>query len=416
MRIKNIFKLGVATLLVSVLATSCYKENPYSPVNDILPGAAAPTVTVTDIADSSFVVNLVSSATGYVSYVVLGGTGNEVTAEDIAKENAGGLKEGNFKVSDATATFSATADKDIEQYTQYEIFAVVTNADGVFGTVSEATVIRTTDSWNPERVVAADQTGDKTAQNGSFKLVYNEKVAVDLSTKKISIEYAFGDSIVDMTTANISVDGNEVVITPSYPADYSDTLFLQVEEGAITDIKGQSADAITSGLHPTTGEYVGVYVIINEDPRTILTGDFYSISESNWGGMYVDNFTIALDPTSLDSLVITNLLGIGIPVKAFVDLENSVIKINADQEYIGNHAGVGGDVVLYEADDAIISGTFDEDGVITMDDEWGYVIVSGAYAGYWYDKYISSVWYPGTLDTAKGYEKAANTNVKSEKF
>jgi hypothetical protein len=210
-----------------------------------------------NVGDSLIVVDVTSSADGFVAAILLEGTGNPVPSDSTA------LLEGNvdylayaYGEAVANAATMLTFASDIQQNTAYEVMAVAVNADGVVSTV-EVVGITTDDTYAPNLlatipVVEYDPVVELV---DTIMLQFDEPVA--LGAGKFTFESFYEGQVVDVPTANLFVSGNMVgIILPFTPA-HGDYLWLHWEESAVVDLVGNGVAAQTTILEE--GAFVGFY-------------------------------------------------------------------------------------------------------------------------------------------------------------
>lgn len=270
MKTNNIFKIS-AFLLGIIVAFSCAEWEEY----ESLDLAAAPTVSVeqSNVGDSLIVVDVTSSADGFVAAILLEGTGNPVPSDSTA------LLEGNVdylayaygKATANTATMLTFA-SDIQQNTAYEVMAVAANADGVVSAV-EVISVTTDDTYAPNLLATypSISTDPVIELVDTIMLEFDEPVA--LGAGKFTIEAYNEDQVEDVPAANLFVSGNMVgIILPFTPAN-GDFLSLHWEDAAVEDLSGNGVPAFTTTEE--AGTFDGFYwrvVTIDMDFKTVIPG------------------------------------------------------------------------------------------------------------------------------------------------
>ncbi len=254
MKAKYIYQIG-AFLLGSLILSGCVEW----PEFEALDLESAPTVTVeqTNVGDSTITVDVTSSANGFVSAILLPGTGNPIPAD------SGAILQGNVEYLDyasgeteANTPVSFTFETDIVQNTPYEVMAVAANADGVVSTV-EVISITTDDTYSPNLLATYPAiTYDPVIELAdTIMLEFDEPVA--LGAGKFTFEAFYEGQVVEVPAANLFVSGNMVgIILPFTPA-HGDYLWLHWEDGAVEDLSGNGVPAVTTIMDG--GAFVGYY-------------------------------------------------------------------------------------------------------------------------------------------------------------
>jgi hypothetical protein len=256
MKAKYIYQVG-AFLLGSLIFSGCIEWEEFEPL-DL---ASAPTVSVVqgNVSDSVIVVNVTSSADGFVAAILLEGTGNSIPLDSTA------LLKGNVEYlayaygpAEANSATALTFASSVQQNSAYEVMVVAANADGVVSDV-EVIEITTTDTYPPS-LLGASPAIDYAAvvQNGdTLVLVFDEPVL--LGDGKFTFETFYTGQEVVVPDDNIWAAGPYVFIV--LPADfpYREYLWLHWEAGAVTDLVGNAVDEWTTFYDGEAGEFVGVF-------------------------------------------------------------------------------------------------------------------------------------------------------------
>lgn len=225
---------------------------------------AAPDVTITTsaVGDSTFTLVVApQEGTQYYSYVV-----KEEDAPNLPSAAlllAGNVKDavagGVLKYAD-NQTFTIVLE-GLVQNTNYQIYAVAGNDQGITGEVSHIQVL-TTDSYRP---IIKKFAGEKNL----LKLAFDE--LLERGEGRITIDYYFINEpkqviSVENPVDSIQVNGNEVNITlRDYPGVYA---CVSYEEGAFKDLQGQPCKKITSGVNDA-GKFVNIYYRLDKVPFVV---------------------------------------------------------------------------------------------------------------------------------------------------
>ena len=149
------------------------------------------------VKDSSAVVNVVNPSNGYITLGIMKKPATDSTfdAEAFFKQNVSGFK---FVTVKCTANKAVAINfGSLEQYTDYVIYGVSSNADGVLGDPVKLT-FKTGDTHAPNLVSTTPDfdgsLGAVLSTNGEITLNFDEPVVYD-NTKNIKYE-AYNDGIV----------------------------------------------------------------------------------------------------------------------------------------------------------------------------------------------------------------------------
>ncbi|MDA3928424.1 MAG: hypothetical protein PF541_05655 [Prolixibacteraceae bacterium] len=223
---------------------------------------AAPTVTIKmeEVKDSSIVVSVSSTATGFITGVLVEGVGNVAPDSTL-------LIQGNVEALDAAYTEVLEADVKImyeigglTQNTKYEIFTVAQNEDGVLSDVVKL-MVSTTDAYNPVLVGVDPGPAYDAEQSTTMEvvLVFDEPIgAADASKFTFSYFYegvdaVAGDAVVD------SENPYQVIVSQSRSANDGEYIWLSFAEGAVTDLVGNPVASFTTGFNEAQDGFEGLY-------------------------------------------------------------------------------------------------------------------------------------------------------------
>ena len=254
MKIENKYFKPLSLLaMLALMVVSCtefeeFESTSYGP---------GPTITLAQVSvqDSSITVSVTSDADGYVSVILLSGTGNAVP------EDPEDLLTGNV-VADAYQSKTVTANTaavftfgGLVQDAAYEVMAAANNADGKPSAVSTLTV--GTDDTNPPVLTETDPAvgyAPALAVGGPVVLIFDEPVVYD-DTKDLTFsEFYDGE---DVVAASVTVDGNVVTVTPGEDFTNYDYAMLSYPEGTFTDLSGNLTAEVDSYFDGA--DLVGLY-------------------------------------------------------------------------------------------------------------------------------------------------------------
>lgn len=224
--------------------------------------ADAPTVSVSleEVKDSSVVVSFTSSATGFLSFILLEGVANETPDSTALIElNVSAIDDGSYEVLTAGEKISHEF-AGLTQNTVYEVFAVSQNTDGVLSKVSDALMIKTSDAYAPVLDKIAPAVSNKPEQAVDFEitLTFDEPIGT-VDASKFTFVYFFED--IETKAESVTVNEKnpyEVVVTQTRSAHPRDYVFLSYDEGAVLDIVGNPVTSQVSGLDED-GYIVGLH-------------------------------------------------------------------------------------------------------------------------------------------------------------
>ena len=249
--------LSTLTLLL-VFVVGCTKFEDYESKKL----ADAPTVSLAteEIKDSSVVVSFTSSATGFLSFVLLEGVANATPDSTALIElNVDAFDGGSYEVLTAGEKI-AHEFSGLQQNTVYEVFAVSQNADGVLSKVSDALMIKTSDAYAPvlDDVAPSISTTPEKAVDFEVTLTFDEPIGT-VDASKFTFTYFLEDAEAKAGSAVVNEENPyEVIVTQSRSAHTRDYVFLSYDEGAVLDIVGNPVAAQISGLDEE-GYLVGLY-------------------------------------------------------------------------------------------------------------------------------------------------------------
>ncbi|MEX2372030.1 MAG: hypothetical protein WD578_13590 [Bacteroidales bacterium] len=258
-----------AFLLGTILMVGCVEWDEF----ESLDLDAAPTVTVVQsaVGDSLIAVDVTSSANGFVSVIILEGTGNVVPSDSVAllKGNVSYLDFASVEV-EADVAVTVTFASGIEQDASYEVMAVSANADGV---VSEVAVlaITTADTYAPAFVSASpDFTYDPIIEPGDTIVISFDEPVI-LGSGAFSFEGFYSGDVFEVTNATVS--GNNVYLPVPVDFAYREYIWLHWETGAVVDAEGNETSALTTFLDG--GAFSGAFwrIVAMKHPVLSVTPD-----------------------------------------------------------------------------------------------------------------------------------------------
>lgn len=292
---KNIYKfLPVIIFSILISFIGCQEETDYPDLIDLGTNPTFVTqVAVGSATDLSFDITITPDIIGVAYYVVTiaGSVEEKPTFEDVIDGAVDGtVASGSieFETTDADAVTIT----GLDSYTSYDVFAVMTNNNGLSAQVSDKVTISTSDIVDPVIVDMVPFGQDpKVAANQPMIITFDEAVNYD-NTKDVTIWSYWAGIDVIVPEDSISISGNTVTI--SYGVlPYNNYIFVEFEEGAFVDVAGNGAEALVSGV--VGGYLVGFWFRTELDPATQLA----SVFDSFLGDIACTDYDYA-DSTTVD--------------------------------------------------------------------------------------------------------------------
>ncbi len=227
-------------------------------------------------------------------------------------------------------------------------------------------------------------------------------VTFSLSTEGID------NPAIEGTDFNVINSSNTLTFANYYSTD---TIYIDAIDNDLYD-RNKTVNIVlsnpTNGFELSNESIFELSVIDNEHPLALVIG-IYSMTYSGYWDKKSSNFveksivkgtynvTTTPDPEDETKLIVSGIVGGADDVSASVDLD--AMTITFERQPVGDHAGYGETDLTsgvpgtggVSANTAAIVGTIDSDGTIHVDN-FGFILTSGDYAGYWWDFYLTSVW------------------------
>lgn len=361
---KNIYKFIMLILVAtSVTFFSCQEDPDYPALVDLGTNPTFVTdVAATNVADTGFTMTITSSITGVAYYVVTtaGSVEEAPTYIEIIDEDVEGtVKSGTLDFETADPVSMIFTDLDI--YTSYDVFAVMTNDNGLSAQVSARITITTTDNQDPSIESFVPAVGGLAEIDEDIVITFNENVTY-VSGKTLTLTSDFGGFNEVVASADILVVGNVVTISHSdWP--YSDYINLEMEAGAFIDASGNESEEIF--LWPTTPNYW--FETKAEIDFTNLVGGFYVSSENEigFGSGERGGYFVNIEQEDATTLVVYSLRFNGAELYLTLNPVDNSITV-ADQPVV-YHEGYGEDIYGYDTDpfgigagSGYVPGSYDE--------------------------------------------------------
>ncbi len=208
------------------------------------------TLSVSDVADSSFIIDLSTDKAGYLGFVVLADGAQDPVAISILSSSLDG---GENTVALQTYKLDAAGGKSasvsgLMPNTYYKVAVASSNVDGVESDVETFTV-KTDDGIGPTFKSSSPEISNTAAVpvSSDIVLTFDEPVKVD-PAKKFTFTYYFEGISVDVTLDSTNVSGNTVTVPQSHVGHTGDYLFLSWEAGAVTDLSDNPCAERISGV------------------------------------------------------------------------------------------------------------------------------------------------------------------------
>jgi len=256
----------VGIFVLALVVVSCTEFEEYSSKSF----GSGPTITLAQVSvqDSTFTISATSSADGYVSVILLSGTGNTPPEdpEDLATGNISAMDFQSKSVAASTAkNFTFTG---LVQDAAYEVMAVATNKEGKYSEVSTLAV-GTDDTYPPELLGTSPDVGYSPVLpvDGSVDLIFDEPIVYD-DTKDLTFREFYDGQ--DVVAGSVTVSGNTATVTLGEDLTYRDYVLLSYPEGAFTDLSGNPVAAMDTYLDGNS--FVGLFwraVAMEYDPESI---------------------------------------------------------------------------------------------------------------------------------------------------
>lgn len=242
--IRNITAVMFGAFLL--LPTACTNLEEYDASK--LADPVALSVVVAQVGDSTIQLTVTNPSDGYVTLGVFEDPGDDLDLDPDAffRHNFEGVI---FKTVKASKNTALTVEFDeLIQNTDYVVYGVSSNADGVLGDIVRKS-FTTSDSFTPNLLSVTPAIEGDMSLTGELVLEFDEPVLYD-STKVLDYDYYYEGITVENDVLDVKVDGNVVTITVdslSRPKN-GELIFVCWEEGTFTDLSDNPVEALSSGL------------------------------------------------------------------------------------------------------------------------------------------------------------------------
>mgnify|MGYP001317559231 CR=1 FL=1 len=358
----NILKFIGFFVMVAFIA-SCEKEafEDYSST----PAAAAPTLTVTidSNTDSAMTVSYNMNVAGRVTLAVVPTSVDTPSIGDLESRVVAGASYIDYFKHDAGDAQGTKTYTGLMPYTQYRVFAIGQNRDGVPSEMVITGSIRTQDFAIPVISSFSPAKGaEDIAIDADLTLTFSEPVTY-VSGKNIRLSSDGGTYDETILAASLVISGNVVTIEHGdWP--YGDYINLEIEEGAFIDASGNACAAIN--LYPTTPNYW--FETMPEIYFENITGHYYVASENEigFGNGERGGYWVDIEQVGDYEIAIYDLRFSGATLVLTLDPSTKSIVV-ADQWTGIVHGGTGQDIMASDTDafgvgasTGIVPGSYDD--------------------------------------------------------
>lgn len=231
-------------------------------------------------------------------------------------------------------------------------------------------------SFTEDMELGADFTADVLGETGSVMITY--LLAPESASAYVIVE----DSI--------EIDGSTITIKQLITPIPGTEIYLSILEGAFEDINGNINSEFVMEVGGDDGWLISKGLTVD-----MIVGDYEATCISGFDeSVYTQNITIEADPDVENGVILSGFEGSDSLIYGTLDGVWGQISIPSDQS-LGDLIGDGSEVFMFNYDlDASVElpivGTVLSNGNISC--PFGSYIVGGAYDGYSYDIYKSSIW------------------------
>ena len=253
---KKIIVYFLAVLSLVYIA-GCTKFEEYQSVEVLVKPNIS--LSVSNVADSSFTMDFSTDKAGIIGFAVLGDTGIEVAAISILSnslvDNAATLLLNTYSTDGPGGTSLDIYGLMPNSY--YKVAVTASNIDGVESDV-ETFILKTNDGVGPTFVSSSPVISTIAAvpAGSDVVLTFDEPIKVD-ANKKFTFTYYFEGVVAETTLDSSAVSGNTVTVPLPREGHAGDYFFLSWEAGAVTDLSGNPCEERISGV--VNGIVVGNY-------------------------------------------------------------------------------------------------------------------------------------------------------------
>jgi len=260
--------------------------------SDVLPQPTA-TLSVSAVADSSFIVDIATDKAGILGYAVLSDTSVSVAAISILSQSiSGGANTVATQTMDLTAAGSASLQMSgLMPNTYYKVAVAASNTDGVESMV-KSMIVKTDDGVGPSLSTISPSSSQTVQQPAGFSVVlsFDEPIGT-VDTSEFSFVYYIEGVEAPAGTVEIDPENNRnVIVTQSHNALAGDYVFLSYGDEAVADLSGNPIAGLSSGV--VEGSPVGLYWLVESINFSVTD---YSIVPNNGSVIAEHDFAVELN-------------------------------------------------------------------------------------------------------------------------
>lgn len=344
-------------LSIGIYTIGCTQFEEYKSV-DVLQ-APATTLSVSEVADSSFVLDISTDKAGHLGYAISSDTASNVETISIISlslDRATGIVTTDVSEYDEATSETITIG-GLMPNSFYKVHVAATNTDGVESVV-KTFIVKTDDGVGPTFVSSSPAiSGDAdVAIDAPIVLTFDEPILVN-PEKSFTLSYYYANMDTSFTLEATAVDGSTISVPQSKMAHPGDYFFLSWEEGAVTDLSGNTCSERISGV--IGGAQKGNYYRLEYQNFDIGGLQIYPTPDSVIAAhdFVIDvsfPFSISLEDLSSDMLMINYSNWLGVEEHQVSVADNCEIINDTTLRITQNHNANHGDYIsLYIAEGVI---------------------------------------------------------------
>ncbi len=332
-KILRSFAVGLIIAIFAMAQYGCEQEWQQEYESSELEAPASATLSVTNIEDSTAVIEYTQSAIGQLYVVVVPGD-DETTAPEgnsllkLTVEDAI-LAEQLFLEEEEELSGTITVGALLPN-TSYKVFALPVNTDGVFGEIATTDAFATSDEVAPSIAGADPAPSVAPAQpmDLSVTVVFDEPVVVDneddIYFRYLDIEtLEFTDVPAEVTT-----DGTNLIAEQTQEPLPGQYVCLSLGENAITDRSNNAFEGLASGLNEEY-EFVGLYwrtEFVSDTITNILPDTEIPVEDENFViELTYGDFAMELNEEYSSNDIVVRYISANATIDVKVPAENIVI-------------------------------------------------------------------------------------------
>lgn len=321
--------------------------------------APATSLAVSEVADSSFILDISTDKAGHLGYAISTDTASIVEAISIISlslDGADGIVATDVYEYDEAKSETITIG-GLMPNSFYKVHVAATNTDGVESVV-KTFIVKTDDGVGPTFVSSSPAiSGDAdVATNTPIVLTFDEPILVN-PDKHFTFSYYFAGKDTSLTLDSTFVDGSTITVLQSQMAHSGDYFFLSWEEGAVTDLSGNICDERISGVIEGALKgnfYRFEYKNFDIDSTHITPVVNTAIAEHDFVIDVSFPFPISLEDITSDMLMINYSNWLGVEERQVSVADNCEIINDSTLRITQNHDANHGDFIsLYIAEGVV---------------------------------------------------------------